>query len=110
MNKLNSQDLKLDAVKVIQTFKNSNIDVTLAHPIEIMEENNLTYSDIDSIVAFLKNYGLKGLETCHSKQTIKDAEIFSQIAQKYNLQESEGSDYHGENVKPNVFLGVCKKI
>ena len=109
MNNLKTGDLKLDAIEVLHTFKDGGAVVTLAHPIEIMEEYNLAYNDIDGIVAYLKVNGLKGLETKHSKHTEKDAKIFSDIAKKYNLQESCGSDFHGEQVKPNVLLGVCEK-
>lgn len=109
MNNLKTGDLKLDAIKVLHTFKDGGAVVTLAHPIEIMEEYNLSYDDIDGIVAYLKTNGLMGLETKHSKHTEKDAKIFSDIAKKYNLQESCGSDYHGERVKPDVLLGVCEK-
>ena len=40
---------------------------------------------------------------------IKDYDKFSLIAKKYKLKETEGSDYHGPNVKPYVKLGVCIK-
>lgn len=108
MDSLNSYDLRLDAVKVLNSVHNGKGNVTLAHPKEIMREYNFTYNDIDKLVAFLVNFGLDGLETKHSLHTDKDYEQFSKIAKKYNLFETCGSDYHGETVKPNVFLGICK--
>lgn len=109
MNKLKSNDLKLDALKVIHSLKNIKGYVTLAHPIEIMEEYNMSYEDIDKLVKYLKDEGLDALETRHSKHTKQDADIFSSIAKKHNLKETQGSDYHGPNVKPNVELGICEK-
>ena len=109
MNKLKSLDLKLDAVRVLNVLKGEKCNVTLAHPIEIMEENSLRYEDIDNIVKHLKTYGLYGLETRHSKHSNSDFREFSSIAKKYGLVETCGSDYHGEKVKPNVKLGVCCK-
>lgn len=109
MRKLKSNDLKLDALYVLEKLKDDDCYVTLAHPVEIMEEYNLSYDDIDIIVSYLKDNGLEGLETKHSKHTIEDYKNFSKIANKYNLIETSGSDYHGEKVKPNVKLGVCIK-
>jgi len=109
MNKLKSDHLKVDAEYVLANITNPNTYVTLAHPIEIMEEHKVSYEDIDKIVAYLAKIGLKGLETKHSKHTEKDIEIFSSIAKKYKLIETEGSDYHGPTVKPHVKLGVCIK-
>lgn len=109
MDELHSEDLRLDALKVLKFVHQGKGNVTLAHPIEIMKEYNLGYSEIDNLVAYLKMFGLDGLETKHSSHTKKDIAEFEKIAIKYNLKESCGSDYHGENVKPDVFLGVCEK-
>ena len=109
MRSLKADDLKLNAIEVVKLLKDRKGYVTLAHPIEIMDEYNLTYEDIDKIVGVLTSNGLKGLETRHSKQTKEDSAIFSSIAKKYSLIETMGSDYHGPIVKPNVKLGVCVK-
>lgn len=109
MRNLKSSDLKLNALDVISKMKVSKGYVTLAHPIEIMEEYNFDYNDIDELIAYLSSKGLDGLETKHSKHTKENYTIFSKIAKKYNLIETQGSDYHGPNVKPKVKLGICKK-
>ena len=74
-----------------------------------MDEYKLDYESVDAIVEYLVGLGLKGLETKHSKHTKRDCEEFSNIAQKYSLIETEGSDFHGPTVKPSVKLGVCIK-
>lgn len=109
MRKLPASDLKLEAKEVLEMLKDSECYVTLAHPIEIMDEYKLTYEDIDRVVEYLCKCGLDGLETRHSKHSEEDYKKFSLIAKKYNLKETEGSDYHGPNVKPHVKLGVCVK-
>lgn len=109
MNTLKSDDLKLEAINVLRVMKNTIGSVTLAHPIEVMEEYDLSYEDIEDLIGYLAQRGLNGLETNHSKHQKDDIEKFSKIAKKYNLFESEGSDYHGPNVKPNVRIGVCIK-
>ena len=74
-----------------------------------MDDYNLTYENIDNLVKLLKKNGLDALETKHSKHTKENYNEFSKIAQKYNLLETQGSDYHGPKVKPNVKLGICEK-
>lgn len=109
MDNLHSEDLRLDALRVLKFVNMGRGNVSLAHPVEIMQEYNLSYKQIDVIVGYLASFGLKGLETHHSKQTKEDIEQFSKIASKYNLFETFGSDFHGENIKPDVRLGVCEK-
>lgn len=109
MDNLRGENLKLDLTSLLELLKNNKGFATLAHPIEIMKEYGLSYKEIDSLVGFLKEKGLKGLETRHSSHTEKDYLEFSKIAKKYNLIETQGSDYHGIHVKPHVHLGVCKK-
>lgn len=108
MNKLNTEKYKIEAEEVLK-YTTGKAYVTLAHPIEIMEEYKVGYDVIDEIVGYLVNFGLKGLETRHSKQTENDYKEFSKIAKKYGLIETCGSDYHGPTVKPNVILGKCVK-
>jgi len=109
MDKLYTDDLKLNVKEVFNSIKNKKGNITLAHPIEIMKEYNLNYNDIDKIIEYLKNLGLYGIEVKHSKQTKENQKEFLKIAKKYNLFESCGSDYHGEKIKPDVKIGECIK-
>ena len=108
MNKLNTEKYKIDAEEVLK-YTTGKAYVTLAHPIEIMDEYNIGYDKIDEIVKYLVNLGLKGLETKHSKHTKEQYKEFSKIAKKYNLKETCGSDFHGPMNKPGVILGKCIK-
>ena len=96
MKRLESRKFKIDAKVAIDYIHKANGNITLAHPIEIMQEYNLNYNDIEKLVKYLASIGLDGLETRHSKQTQKDYEIFSNIAKKYGLFETCGCDFHGE--------------
>ena len=109
MDKLESDKYKLDVIEVLEKLKDSSCYVTLAHPIEVMKEYNLSYSDIDRLVSELSELGLKGVETRHSNHTYNDYLEFSNIAKKYNLIETEGSDFHGEGVKPGLKIGMIEK-
>jgi len=103
---LKSENLKADSKEVINVFHSAGGVVVLAHPIEIEDEYK-----IDSLKAieFLKQFGLDGLETKHSKHTQKDYLRFKSIAKNLGLFQSFGSDFHGEKIKPNVKLGDCEK-
>lgn len=107
MDKLDTSKLKLDAKQVITTLKNCK--VFLAHPIEIMHEYNYDISKIEKLIQHLKSLGLYGVETHHSSQTKELQTQLSNIAKKYNLQETFGSDFHGENVKPGLKIGQIQK-
>ena len=109
MDSLNTDDLKLDTLEVISISNKIGATSVLAHPIEIMEDHNLSFIDIDNLCKFLKVKGLDELETKHSKHNKEYYNEFHNIAIKHNLKESQGSDYHGEKVKPNVKLGICYK-
>lgn len=104
LDKLNTAHLKLDAKKVILALKDS-CKIILAHPCEVMDEYNFNYIEIEKFIKYLKDLGLTGLETHYSKHNLAMQEKFSQIAKKYNLEESFGSDFHGNNVKPGLNIG-----
>ena len=109
MDGLNTAHLKLDTTKAVQTLKGVG-SIFLAHPIEIMKEYHYDFNDIEKLIAHLKKLGFDGIETYHSSQTKRVQEELSLIAQKYNMQESVGSDFHGPNVKPNLNVGDIQKI
>ena len=109
MDRFNCDNFKLDAIEVFEKLKNREGYITLAHPVEIMREYNLSYEDIDNLVGELVECGLKGLETKHSNHTNKDYLVFSKIAKKYKLIETTGSDFHGEGVKPGLKIGMFEK-
>lgn len=107
MDKLNSNDLKISVEEVIKLLKNRKVNITLAHPMEIKKEYNLSFIELDRFIKYLKDLGLNTLETKHSSHTKFDCAMLSFMADSYDLNESEGSDYHGPKVKPNVKLGQC---
>lgn len=74
----------------------------LAHP------KTLKCSDeeLDHIIKRLKTCGLEGIEAYHSIHTPEEIKKYIDLANKYNLLISGGSDYHGPLVKPNIELGT----
>jgi len=110
MDRLNADDLKLSAEEVINLFKDKNVQITLAHPIEVSKEYNLKYIELNDFIKYLKDIGINSLETMHSSHSSYETALLSLMAEEYKLKETSGSDYHGPNVKPNVYLGKCYKI
>ncbi len=76
----------------------------LAHP-KTLELDNVEF------LKLLKNMiscGLLGIEAYHSLHTNEEMEYFENIAKNNNLLISGGSDYHGPNTKPDIYLGTGK--
>ena len=108
MDTLDTSKLKLDAKNVINQLKGS-CKLILAHPIEVMDEYNFNYIEIEKFISYLQSLGLTGIETHHSNQTKELQKKLSEIAKKYNLEENYGSDFHGEKVKPGLKIGDIEK-
>lgn len=60
---------------------------------------------LDRLVSDLKDVGLMGIEALYSTYTNQDERDMMNLADKYDLLLSGGSDFHGAN-KPNLDLGV----
>ncbi|MDR0850095.1 MAG: PHP domain-containing protein [Christensenellaceae bacterium] len=109
LKKFSMSEMKIKAVEAIQIIKQAKGFAFVAHPKEIMYDYNLTYSQIDSIIRELAAKGLDGIEAYYNTHTEKDIKEFLQIADKYNLLVSCGSDFHGEKTKPNIKLSSVGK-
>lgn len=88
-----------DAIKFLREIGAIPI---LAHPLQDLSE-----SELRSILPVAKEAGLLGIETRHSSYDRKTELIADKIAQEFDLVASGGSDFHGTN-KPTIFLGVGK--
>ena len=86
----------------INLIKNSNGIPILAHPKSL----ELTNDEFINILEDMIDCGLMGIEVYHSSHTIDEMNYYLEIANKYNLLVSGGSDYHGPNTKPNISLGT----
>ena len=73
----------------------------LAHPILY----HLSDRKLDALVARLKNAGLKGIEAIYSTYSPSEERRIKELAAKYDLLISGGSDFHGAN-KPKIDLGI----
>ncbi len=71
----------------------------LAHPLK-----EISHIQLDNLLPNLLAAGLAGIETMHLSYDDGMIEISKQLAAKYGLLESGGSDFHG-SIRPGVKLG-----
>jgi hypothetical protein len=77
--------------------------VSLAHPVRICNE-----SHCDGLVEMLEDLvpaGLNAIEVYHSEHEKEDVNLFHELAEKFGLMVTGGSDFHG-STKPGVVLGT----
>lgn len=84
-------------------IKSGGIPV-LAHP------NSLKLNELDllKLIKEMVEYGLQGIECYHSSFSKEETNLYLDIANKFNLLISGGSDFHGKEVKPDIELGTGK--
>ena len=73
----------------------------LAHPGVL----KMGWKEVELLIERLKAVGLDGIECYYSRHTKPQIERFLELAEKYDLQVSAGSDFHGEKIKPDIKLG-----
>ena len=74
----------------------------LAHPIQtrgIGETGSEEFfENVEKIIARLKKQGLKGLECYHPDMNEEQSARFVELAEKYHLHITRGSDFHGKDL------------
>jgi predicted metal-dependent phosphoesterase TrpH len=93
---------RISANKAIDSIRSDDGIAILAHPKDIENEYNI---DLEKIIKNLIEIGINGIEVYNSLHNLDDIKRYLNIAKKYNLLVSGGSDYHGIFTKPNVELG-----
>lgn len=91
---------RLAAGECIQIIHQAGGKVSFAHPYQV----KLDDEQLESLVQQLKSYGLDAIECHYTKHTPEQESFYLQLAKKYELQVTGGSDFHGEFVKPDVPL------
>lgn len=99
---------KLSASQAIELIGEVGGSAVLAHPIQIEGKGSQGteefYRNVENIIAYLKDCGLEGLECYHPDHDRQQTERFVQIAEKYGLYITRGSDFHGTE-----YTGELKK-
>ena len=71
---------------------------SLAHPVRV-------HGDVPAMMRELCDAGLNAIEAYHSDHDAHDTALFLDLAKRYDLMVTGGSDFHG-GTKPNVALGT----
>ncbi len=74
----------------------------LAHPVQLRTGNP---AELQHLIANLVEAGLDGIEVWHSDHRPQDRQLFGELARRYNLVTTGGSDFHG-TPKPDIALGL----
>jgi len=81
----------------IDRIRTSGGIASLAHPIRV-------HGDVPALMPELCSAGLNAIEAYHTDHGPEDTLLYLELAAKYGLLVTGGSDFHGE-VKPGVQLG-----
>lgn len=73
----------------------------LAHPLHY----KLPEKELETLIVRLKDAGLMGIEVKYSNHTLQDEYYARQLASRFGLLPSGGSDFHGAN-KPAIDIGT----
>ncbi len=92
---------RINVIDAISLIHLANGKAVLAHPLLY----HFSEEELDSLVALLKANGLQGLEAIYSSNKWNDESRMKQLAQKYDLFITGGSDFHGL-AKPTLDLGI----
>lgn len=103
-NKTRQTSKGLQYQECLELIKNSGGIPVLAHPksLELSEKEFLI------LLKEMINCGLKGIEVYHSSHSKEEMNYYLEIANRYGLLISGGSDFHGKTVKPDIELGTGK--
>lgn len=92
---------RINVIDAISLIHLANGKAVLAHPLLY----HFSEAELDSLVALLKENGLQGIEAIYSSNKWNDESRMKQLAQKYDLFITGGSDFHGL-AKPTLDLGI----
>lgn len=91
---------KAPAADCIRLIHQAGGKAVLAHPYQL----GLPHDSLEQVVGDLKAKGLDGLECFYPKHTPAMVAEYLALAKQYGLQVSGGSDFHGEQIKPDFPL------
>ncbi len=103
-NKTRGNNKGLNYKECLELIINSGGIPVLAHPVTL----ELSEKEFLILLKEMICYGLKGIEVYHSSHSKEEMNYYLEIANRYNLLISGGTDFHGEITKPDIELGSGK--
>lgn len=98
----NTDRIKPTPQEAIKLIHQSGGIASLAHPGLL----KMTLERQGQLISQLKAVGLDAVECFYSKHSDLQTERYLSFVEKFNLNISCGSDFHGEQIKPDVLLGM----
>lgn len=88
---------KPSACTCVETIRAAGGQAVLAHPYQLGMSNEA----LSNQIKLLKSYGMTGIECYYPKHTMQQQLFYLEMAEKYQLHVTAGSDFHGEQVHPD---------
>lgn len=95
-----SESQALTDTEAVELIRKAGGDAYLAH----LHLTKKSGDDLDNFVKHLADAGLTGIEGYYTDYTPEMAETYRNLAKKYNLKISGGTDFHG-SFKPHITIG-----
>lgn len=100
-DKVRKEKLWVEKEECISLITNAGGIPVLAHPFTL----KLTDEELYEEIKYLVSIGLKGIEIIHSNSTEEQRNYYKKLAKEFNLITTGGTDFHGQEVKPDIELG-----
>lgn len=91
---------EITPARAMELLSESRAFPVLAHPFQYKLDRPVLLE----LIGTLKELGLMGLECYHSSNNSYESRVLREIAGKYDLLPTGGSDFHGSN-KPDISIG-----
>lgn len=86
--------------RAVEILAENGAFVSLAHP-NVYSKN---INEVEKLIVELKEKGLKGIEVQYPSYTKEERNQYLELAKKYDLVITGGSDFHGKN-RANIEIG-----
>ena len=93
---------RLDALETVAFIRSIGAVSVLAHPWLNLKTRDALEGFLDQAVPA----GLDGMEVRYSRFSPEESNLALEIAERYGLLPSGGSDYHGLEIKPDIAMGT----
>ena len=92
---------RIPCTEALAIIKSAGGVPVLAHPCLLSPCRG---GQFENLIGFLKSRGLSGIEVFYSDNTPSDETYFNDIADRFGLLKTGGTDFHG-SLKPEIRLG-----
>lgn len=100
--KLPTQEIRVEANIVISSILSAGGIPVWAHPLCGLGEKRIDIYKVEEIIQKLIPLGIRGMECYYNLYTEEECKQLENLAKKYNLLVSSGSDYHGKNKECDI--------